>query len=103
MVINMPTQDDVLKLCKWTTTTQQTNTYVYEHQNYKKLKKKKCPHCGKIMDGYENPYNEQRFEFEQPCLAEQCAEQIRRERGLPSGTPVPVHISCPCPRCSPRC
>lgn len=38
----------------------------------------------------------------QPCLAERCAENIRRQNGLPPGTPVPVLISCPCPKCTPR-
>jgi hypothetical protein len=67
---------------------------VYTNVDYPK---KRCPHCGEIIDNNKRPY-----EFEQPCLAEQCAERIRREQGLPPGTPVPVLISCPCPRCSPR-
>ena len=36
------------------------------------------------------------------CLVEKCAEDIRRQRGLPKGAPVPVAISCPCPKCKPR-
>ena len=39
----------------------------------------------------------------QDCLVEQCAEQIRKSQGLPPGTPIVTGISCPCPRCSPRC
>ena len=41
-------------------------------------------------------------EGSEPCLTEQCAEQIRKERGLPKGSPVAVFVSCPCPRCTPR-
>ena len=40
---------------------------------------------------------------EQPCLVEECAKQTRKERGLPEGTPITVYISCPCPKCNPRC
>lgn len=36
------------------------------------------------------------------CIARECAEQICKDRGLPPGTAVPVMISCPCPRCTPR-
>jgi len=37
----------------------------------------------------------------QPCIAEQCADQIRQQRNLPPGTPVAVFISCSCPKCTP--
>lgn len=36
------------------------------------------------------------------CMAEELAREIRKERGLPSGVVVPLLISCPCERCSPR-
>jgi len=40
---------------------------------------------------------------EQPCLAEACAEQMRKERGLPKEAPIAVYVSCPCPKCTPKC
>jgi len=39
---------------------------------------------------------------EQPCLAKACAKQMRKERGLPKGSPVAVYVDCPCPKCKPR-
>lgn len=50
-------------------------------------------------------YTADRFEKKwdgEACLAKACADQICKERGLPPGTSVPVFISCPCPRCTPR-
>ena len=40
---------------------------------------------------------------EQPCLAEACAKQMRKERGLSEGSPVAVYVDCPCPKCKPKC
>lgn len=36
------------------------------------------------------------------CQAERTAESIRKQRGLPSGTLVPVMIVCNCSRCRPK-
>lgn len=38
--------------------------------------------------------------FKQPCLAEQVAEEYRKQHHLPPGTPVPVWVVCRCPRCT---
>jgi len=40
--------------------------------------------------------------IKQPCQAEELAKRIRKERGLPEGSPVSLLYLCPCPRCSPK-
>ena len=37
--------------------------------------------------------------FEQPCLVEQVMEELKR-LGKPDHS---ICISCPCPKCSPKC
>ena len=36
---------------------------------------------------------------EQPCAVEICAEEMRKQRGLPKDALVPVSIWCDCPKC----
>jgi hypothetical protein len=38
-----------------------------------------------------------------PCYAQELAERIRKQRGLPVGTIIPILYKCPCPNCSIRC
>lgn len=52
--------------------------------------------------GYDPHHYPKLEDGEERCLARECADELRKSRNLPAGTPVPVFISCPCPRCTPR-
>lgn len=59
----------------------------------------KCKDCGAELISILHKCNPFRDIREQPCLHEQSAEEAIR-----LGKPIPqLCLSCPCPKCSPRC
>lgn len=41
--------------------------------------------------------------YDEPCFAKECADRIRKEKGLSPNAPVILHLVCPCRRCSIWC